>query len=208
MRTGWFRRGGLAANRLAVLAGALAVLALAVDWLLEQGRAPALAPLGNDPDVYMLGAYIDQYDDQGRLEYQTHADRFTHFPMTGLISMARPELHLLGEGKGEAGNPTQGWQIQAQDGRILQGSEYREEVFELWGDVWAQRGGKRALEVRTESLAVYPGRDYAETDAEVAISNGEARTTAAGMKAFLAEGKFIFSSSKERLVTTVFNGRR
>ena len=202
MRAGWFWRGGLAVNRLAVLAGALAVLALAADWLLEQGRAPALAPLGNDPDVYMLGAYIDQYDDQGRLEYQTHADRFTHFPMTDLISMAQPELHLLGEGA------AQGWQIQAQDGRILQGSEYREEVFELWGDVWAQRGGKRALEVRTESLAVYPGRDYAETDAEVAISNGEARTTAAGMKAFLGEGRFLFSSSADQLVTTVFNGRR
>ncbi len=42
--------------------------------------------------------------------------------------------------------------------------------------------GSAFVSIQTNSLTVYPERDYAETDEPVFIDNQSGRTTAAGMK--------------------------
>ena len=51
--------------------------------------------------------------------------------------------------------------------------------------------GVRLSISETNSLTIYPARDFAETDEQVIITNQSGRTTAAGMKAFLNIGKFM-----------------
>jgi lipopolysaccharide export system protein LptC len=98
------------------------------------------------------------------------------------------------------------WEITSREGRILPSSDYREEVVELWSNVLVSQSGdgSKFVTIETNSITVYPGRDYAETDEPVLIKNQSGRTTAAAMKAFLDTGKFMFYSTPIDTVTTIF----
>ena len=76
----------------------------------------------------------------------------------------------------------------------------------LWSNVLASQwsNGSAFVNIQTNSLTIYPQRDYAETDEPVFIDNQSGRTTAAGMKAFLDTGKFMFYSTPTHRVTTIF----
>lgn len=147
----------------------------------------------------MLNASINQFDLSGRLQHKLSAERFTHFPITDLTTMITPTLSLI---------PTTDspWKITANEGRILPFTDYREEVVELWDNVLAEQTGEAGnfLNIQSQSLTVYPDREYAETDDKVYIDNQTGRTTAAGMKAYLDTGRFMFFSTPEDRVITIF----
>lgn len=187
-------------NRI-VFFGCLALaFALAIDWVLERSALAPPPPRNNDPDVYMLNASIDQYDDGGQLQHRIQASRFTHFPLTDLTALSAPVISL---GNAPGDSP---WEIKASEGRMLPPTPYREKVVELWDNVLAARSGDsgRYINLRTESLTVYPDREYARTDSRVHIDNQAGSTRAAGMEAFLNQGKFVFFSDGGDRVTTVF----
>ena len=98
------------------------------------------------------------------------------------------------------------WDIEAKNGRLLSHSVYREEVVELWDDVLAVQlaDNGQYITIQTQSLTVYPEREFAETDQKVYIDNNSGRTSAAGMKAFFQGGKFIFYSTPTERVHTIF----
>jgi len=76
---------------------------------------------------------------------------------------------------------------------------------ELWEKVLAIQEDTNGnfLSIRTDSLTVYPEKDFAETDQKVYIDDNTGRTVAAGMKAYLEEGRFIFYSSHSQRVKTI-----
>ena len=187
------------ANRIIVLSSVVLAFVLAINWVLEQSEVPIETTPRNDPDLYMLNASIDQFDVDGRLQHKLSAERFTHFPITDLTTMKSPTLSLTPT----ADNP---WEITASEGRILPFTDYREEVVELWDNVLARQSGQTSsfLNIQSQSLTVYPDREYAETDEKVYIDNETGRTSAAGMKAYLDTGRFMFFSTQVDRVTTIF----
>lgn len=187
-------------NRIVVLSTLLLAFALSINWVMDESEDSDDELPRNEPDVYMLNASIEQFDDEGSLQHKIDADRFTHFPLTNLTTMKSPAMALA---HSEQQSP---WNITAAEGRILPASEYREEVIELWTNVLAVRNGLegRFVNIQTDSLTIYPERDYLETDAKVFIDNETGRTTASGMKAFLDAGRFMFYSTAENRVTTIF----
>ena len=148
----------------------------------------------------MLNATIEQFDDNGELQHTLEASRFTHFPLTDLTTMKAPQMSFA------TGLDNAPWEITAKEGRILPGSDYRDEVVELWSSVLAVKTGLQGdfVNIQTNSLTVYPEREYAETDEKVYIDNQTGRTTAAGMKAFLDTGRFMFFSTPQDPVITIF----
>ena len=98
------------------------------------------------------------------------------------------------------------WAITAKHGRLLPESTFREEAVELWENVLAikQQPDGRFINIQTESLTVYPERDYAETNKKVYIDDNNARTTAAGMQANFNQGRFVFFSTSLDRVNTVY----
>ncbi len=189
-------------NRATILASLILVFAIATNLILEQGddSLTTASMLQNDPDLYMLNATITQFDDDGNLQHTIKADRFTHFPLTDVTSLKFPSLKLFPDSKKEP------WDIEAKNGRLLSQSVYREEVVELWEDVMAvhHTDNGHFINIRTQSLTVYPEREYAETNQKVTIDSNSGRTSAAGMKAFLQDGKFIFYSTPTERVHTIF----
>ena len=71
-------------------------IALSINWILDGSDKDAASIPRNEPDLYMLNASIDQYDDEGRLNHRIQAERFTHFPLTDLTSMQSPVMELAG----------------------------------------------------------------------------------------------------------------
>ncbi len=191
------------ANRVIILSCIILVIAFATDWLLKDAITdPMLEDLKrNDPDIYMLDATIRQFADNGDLQYELSADRFTHFPLTDVTILERPNLMLYPQN----GTP---WTISSSNGRLLSKSIYREEVMELWDDVLLSRQSQdvQFVNIKTQSLTVYPEREYAETDLKVSINDNASTTSAAGMEAHLDQEKLVFFSNREERVNTVIRG--
>jgi len=187
-------------NRIIVLSTLILAFALTINWFMAESEETVDFNPRNEPDLYMLNATISQFNPEGELQHRIAANRFTHFPLTDLTTMKFPALAL---GRARDSDP---WEITSSEGRILPSSDYREEIVELWNNVLASRlsNGSTFVNIQTNSLSVYPERDYAETDEPVFIDNKSGRTTAAGMKAFLDTGKFMFYSTPTHRVTTVF----
>ena len=187
-------------NRIIALSTLILAFALTINWFMAESEETVDFTPRNEPDLYMLNATISQFNPEGELQHRIAANRFTHFPLTDLTTMKFPALAL---GTARDSDP---WEITSSEGRILPSSDYREEIVELWNNVLASRlsNGSTFVNIQTNSLSVYPERDYAETDEPVFIDNQSGRTTAAGMKAFLDTGKFMFYSTPTHRVTTVF----
>jgi lipopolysaccharide export system protein LptC len=187
-------------NRLIVLSTLIIAFALTINCFMTESKEDLDFTPRNEPDFYMLNATINQFGSEGELQHRIAATRFTHFPLTDVTTMKFPKLAL---GKTRDSDP---WEITSSKGRILPSSDYREEVVELWSNVLASQSGNENefVTIETNSLTVYPERDYAETDEPVFIKNQNGRTTAAAMKAFLNTGKFMFYSTPEHRVTTIF----
>jgi lipopolysaccharide export system protein LptC len=187
-------------SRALMLGIIILIVTIATNWLLDEGPPPDEGELKrNDPDLYMLNATIKQFTDQGELHHDLGAQRFTHFPLTDLTTMLEPNLRILTTND-------EPWFITADNGRLLSKSTFREEVVELWDNVLAirQNDDGRFVNIQTESLTVYPEREYAETDQKVTIDDNASRTTAAGMKVHFQQGEFMFFSTPEQKVKTVF----
>jgi lipopolysaccharide export system protein LptC len=189
-------------NRAIILASLILVFAIGTNFIMEQNdESLTVTPaLNNDPDLYMLSATITQFNDQGKIQHEIGADRFTHFPLTDVTALIQPKMRLF------PGTEDDPWDIVAKNGRLLSQSDYREQVVELWDDVLAiqQHPDGKFINIQTQSLTVYPGREYAETNKKVYIDDNTGRTTAAAMKAYFETGKFIFYSTPTERVQTIF----
>ena len=109
-------------NRIIVLSTLILAFALTINWVMVESEDTEDLTPGNEPDLYMLNATINQFDEEGELQHQIAANRFTHFPLTDLTTMKSPALAL---GRTRDSNP---WEITSNDGRILPSSDYREEI--------------------------------------------------------------------------------
>lgn len=154
----------------------------------------------NDPDLYMRNATITQFTEVGDKQHRIKAERFTHFPLTDITTLKQPDMTLYGTEPGA--DP---WDIIAKNGRLLPQVVFRDEIIELWEDVLAIQTDTDGnfLNIRTNSLTIHPATDYAETDQKVIIDDNAGRTTAAGMKAYFEDGKFLFFSRDQERVKTI-----
>jgi lipopolysaccharide export system protein LptC len=190
-------------SRSFLLAGFMLMFAVAINLFLERDHADqeVTGSLNrNDPDLYMRNATITQFTKTGIRQHRINATRFTHFPLTDITTLKQPDMTLYATEPDE--NP---WDIIAQNGRLLPQVAFREEIVELWDDVLAIQTDPDGefINIRTNSLTIFPATDYAETDQKVIIDDNTGRTTAAGMKAYFEQGKFIFFSRGDERVKTI-----
>ena len=177
------------------------LFAIATNWVIDRDEQDAESPGGgrNDPDLYMLDANITQFSPTGDRQHDIQASRLTHFPLTDMTALIAPRINMFTHQQDKP------WQITADNGRLLPRSQLRDEIVELWDNVLAERTDQSGhyITIKTSSLTVFPGQDYAETDQRVVINGTGGSTSAAGMKAYLQDGRYeFFSSSQNRVLTT------
>jgi lipopolysaccharide export system protein LptC len=151
-----------------------------------------------EPDFIMQGAQISQFDVEGHLRYQLAAEEIRHFEIDALTRMLQPRI-TLHDGADAV------WQVRARTGTLHRPEENaNEESVTLADEVVVEqtRNGER-VSLSTQSLLLYPNRQYAETDQDVTIETHVGRTTATGLKGDLRLGTISLHSTGDRRVHTI-----
>lgn len=168
--------------------GILAVLAVVVAltaWLQDSAVPPA-----KEPEVltskHSIDFYMEAYDatvmnEQGKRSHRIISPKMVHFPDDDTAEYDSPYMLIYRE----QGNP---WQINARRGW----SATKGDSILLTGDVVLNRkksAHNEAMKLETEKLRVLPDDEYAETDTAVVMYGENQKTTARGMRAYLAKGQ-------------------
>lgn len=192
---GWHWGGGFAA-----------AFVFALVFLQSEDRAaPELPPeLQDEPDVYIDGAVITQFREDGALRYRIASDEIRQYERRGLATLEAPALDLYPPEEAP-------WHASADRGvlRTVPGpSGVPEEQLLLRGNVVLRRdlGAGGALIVSTASLYVYPERQFARTDRPVMIEAPGRRGTAAGFEGDLERGWMRLSSAPGQRVHIIMSG--
>ncbi|WP_158675280.1 LPS export ABC transporter periplasmic protein LptC [Thiohalobacter thiocyanaticus] len=174
----------------------LALFAGLSGWIYQQatrGDAPETASAARHPDAFATGAVLSQFNAEGVLEYRLWADRMEHFPHDDSTELSRPygELYRI---------DAPPWRIRARHGWVAsEGEEIR-----LRGEVEIQRDGSpanRPVEAWSDSLDLWPERDYAATDDKITYITTDLRVEAVGMRARLDTGELELLSRVRGLHT-------
>lgn len=189
-------------NTRLLIACGMTIITILLLLAIEQ-RAPtdAASITRNDPDLFMTGAEVIEFDTRGQVARTLAAERFTHFPLTDITTLQAPAMTLFDE----AGSPGDApWQLDADLGRILPRDRHRAETIELWQSVRAlqKRADGNQISIVSDSMTVVPADNYLETDDPVAIKDRDSHTTAAGMRGYLNRGRFMFYSTDDQRVQT------
>ncbi len=191
-------------NRLWLLGAlALSIIAAGVMFL---DRSPKPGRIGfpttglpDEPDVYIEGATLRQFDPQGTIQYRLTSDEIRYFERDGLAQMVAPNLIFYDKER-------HAWRVQAAEGTIhaRNTTGNQEEFVELRDDVVLQQADRTdRLRLTTSALTLFPDRQYARTDQAVIIDSEVGRTAAAGLEGDLEGGVLKLYSSAERPVQTI-----
>ena len=165
---------------------AVGLLLLAFYLAPWRGAVPPEAPppeLAGEPDLYMESAVINQFQDDGTLQYRLAAQQVRTFDADRHTLLVGPDFSLY--------SPTAPpWRVSARRGELhglRDGAEEHEGVLVLSGEVVLhQTDPERGFTtVRTAELRVHPEPRYAETERDVMIETEAGRTFAQGLKADL-----------------------
>lgn len=188
-------------NRTILVVGLILIIALATNRIIDVAeREPQNQTMArNDPDQYLVNADLIQFNAQGEKAHELTAKRMTHFPLTDVTTLQSPNLTLYSE------HETAPWDIVGKNGRLLPKSPLQDESVELWDNVVAKRTRPNGsfINIKSQSLTVFPKKNIAETTDKVFIENNSGQTSAGAMKAYLDPGRFEFFSAKGQRVNTV-----
>jgi lipopolysaccharide export system protein LptC len=184
---------------LLVVFGCVALLISLRDWR-GIGPTPAEPPAAaGEPDLYMEQATITQYGDDGAIRYHLVSAEVRHYDAEGLTRLVAPTLTL-----NRAPQPP--WFARAQAGFVhdtnAEGARTAEVIL-LRDDVHLEQREPNHVEIMSQTLTIYPDRQFAETDQPVIIDTASGRSTAVGMTGDLRTGLLKLSSTATARVHTV-----
>lgn len=163
-----------------LILGLFAALSL---WVFQQATRtsePGESVEAHQPDAFATDAELSSYTAAGTLQYRLWAERMQHYPDDDSTELTRPRSELYRE----QGPP---WQVKANHGWLSGGGE----EVRLKGDVEIKRAASatnKPTEAYTDTLNLWPERDYAETDDKITYITTDLRVDAVGMRARLDSG--------------------
>jgi lipopolysaccharide export system protein LptC len=124
-----------------------------------------------EPDYFIEGLELSNYDKEGSLKQQIDADKATHFPDTDSVLFEKPRV-ILREGH------IPQWGITSSEGELIKGK-----TLILIGNVQIVPLQESAGEFSfsTESLNINLTQQIADTDSKVIIESDVTKLTASGM---------------------------
>ncbi|MEQ9451460.1 MAG: LPS export ABC transporter periplasmic protein LptC [Pseudomonadales bacterium] len=185
----------------------LLLLAAGLAWYLLREPAEEVADDVTEvverktPDLFGEQIRFNQLHADGHLHYRLDADSIEQFNADNLTRMAMPRLHLR-----SAAQPP--WDIQSEEGFIRKTTTAEnivEDIVYLRQKVQMRQENPEngPITLRSESIYLYPDRQFAETQQGVIIDTEVGRTTAAGLTADLESGLLRLSSNATQRVHTI-----
>ena len=159
------------------------LVALGTFWLVElmnqSGQQMQADRHRNEPDYIIERFSFVRMNQAGQPSYIISGDKLTHLPLDDSSDIELPVVRSLA-GKEPGQQPPM--QMHAARGRVDQNNSR----VRLDGDVNVEgsaSAASRAMQLKTESLTVFPDDDTMETALPVALSLGNATANGVGMRA-------------------------
>ena len=198
---------------LVLIAIGFTAIAIAVSRL-QDDRSAARLPAEATPDIYLEDGDIVQFRDDGTLRYRLRADRISHFEQGGgeredpQTEAFADETRLVAPALALHTPDAQPWHLAARAGEYSNAGPTvaPAEQVTLRGDVvLSQRGDDgRFTELRTAELTLHLRREIAHAALPVMMATESTRSTAAGFRADLAQGRFeLYSSPSKRVSVAI-----
>ncbi len=184
----------------------LAVTMLLLAFYLAPWRGAVIPPglppeLRDEPNLLLKQAVIEQYQNDGALQYRLKAQQALHFD-NDLTRLVEPDMILY--------NPSQPpWRIiakQAQFKHRPNAGGLDEDYILLRDDVvlhQEQTDGAGFIRIETSELRVYPEPRRVETERDVMIKTHVGRTVASGLQAKLEQRFLSLQSNEDEPVHTL-----
>ena len=195
---------GIRSHRAGIMIGLVLVLAAVALLVMDRSAGPPVSTLPaplleGEPDIYMESAVVSQYRADGSLEYRLEAERASHFQGEATTRLTQPRLTLLHHARPP-------WIVTSNEGVLHRPpADPEAETVTLEGNVALEqtRSGGDRVRLLSDSLHLYPRRQYAETDQDVMIESLFGRTMAAGLQGDLRLGVLELFSAHDRPVQTI-----
>ncbi|MBD9427542.1 LPS export ABC transporter periplasmic protein LptC [Pseudomonas sp. PDM15] len=146
----------------------------------------AAAEADNAIDFYVVGASTQQFQEDGKLQYEMTAAKLEHIKATDVTLLEKPDLQLY--------RGTQfPWHVRSDKGEVAPEGKQ----VELIDNVRIARtdAKNRPTVITSSRVTVFPDEEYAQTQQAVRIEAANGVTTAQGMKAYMNDGKINLLSN-------------
>lgn len=142
------------------------------------------SPLAENYDYYITGMNTTRFLASGQPEYRMQAARVTHYPDGDIALLEEPRFYWYRE-------QAQPWQVEARAGTLAPDPQRGEDRLELTGEVLLNQSAAdgRFMEVRTETLTVFPAFEEILTAAAVNLRTQDSSIDSIGMHAWLEQNR-------------------
>ena len=167
----------------------LAIVASLTWWLediISTSQQEALREKTNRPDFYMEKFTLDNYDENGQLQYHARGRSLIRYPADDSLQIEQLDMQAFREGKAPLS-------VKANNANVSNDGNH---VMLLGAvDISQEKlGDDDSLSINTEKLFLDNKRDYLETNKAITISTSKHTMYGVGMQAWLNEEKYrLFS---------------
>lgn len=141
----------------------------------------------NRPDFYMENFTLHQYDETGRLDYQTKGASLIRYPAHDTLEIENLDMQAYKDNK-------MPFSIKANNARIYE----EDDQIQLTGNVkmyQTEGPDNDMLSIESEKLLIDGNRDYLETTKKITIKTDKHEISGIGMQAWLELDKFRLMST-------------
>lgn len=120
-----------------------------------------------------------EMNEQGTPKRQFHADELTHYLDENVTDMIEPHFTIFRDN-------TPNWHLEGHKGRTFHGKHTMDIArLDLWQDVKLWNDDKtKPVNVNTSTIAIFPEKEFAQTDQRISFDQPGHRLTGTGLKAY------------------------
>ena len=175
----------------------IGVLGVVLVYLINTDEPPTLDPfpqvLSDEPDAVLSGFEVTQFDSTGAQLYRISAADATYYERLDRTIIHGLRMMVYSKGKGD-------WRLRADEG--VYEEHPGDPLLTLNGNVNLSSGGGSGspIEVTTESLKIYPRRQFVESMSRVIVKNDGSKFHADQFEVDLATKVVNFSATGDSQV--------
>ena len=180
------------------------VLAVVFVYLINSDEPAVLNPfpqaLSDEPDALLSGFEVTQFDSEGTQLYRISASEATYYERRNVTDILGLRMTVYLEGEED-------WRLEADEGIYVESSVEPELTLTGHVQLSSVSDSESDIVVTTESLKIYPRRQFVESMSRVTVENESSKFHADQIEVDLATKDVRFSAAADSSVELLVSPR-